>query len=282
MPWGDYGNTLLSGFAYPDEDDAEIICIERTGPFVPPVYHHFQMLLVSEKTKEKLEHADLKGIDFIKTTLKKIVNIDWQNWDFEADEPRTYPAGGEPENYIFNRKHNAEIADQMEPIWGLKLDEGTLIGRKQRNVSGRDQLFIIENSWTGNDIFLGTGAGHIYFTEKAKNWFEENLADYANFKAFNSKIATQAEIDFLLEYLKPAPVKIDPYAHLTTKDWKTYQKLIAQAITLAEKSKSDKTEKSKATSIKKALECLQNAERIKPLGKKEQALHKQLAEAKLF
>lgn len=276
MPWGDYGNTLLSGFAYPDENYPEVVWIERTGPFVPPVYHHFQMLLVSEKTKEKLEHADLKGINFIKTTFKKIVNIDWQNWDLAADEPRIYPAGGEPENYILTRKHNPEIADKMEPVWCMKLDKETLIGRKQRNVSGRNELFIMENFWTGNDIFLGKGAGHIYFTEKAKLWFEENLEDYANFISFNSKIATQEEVDFLLEYLKPPPIKIDPYAHLTAKDWKTYQKLISQAITFSEKSKSDKTEKSKVTSIKKATECLKNAKSIKPLGKKEQILYDQL------
>lgn len=160
----------------------------------------------------------------------------------------------------------------MEAIWCLKLDKETLIGRKQKNVSGRDELFIIENSWTGNDIFISKSAGHIYLTEKAKKWFEENLPEFVNFREFNSKIATQQEIDFASDYIKPKQAKVDPFAHLTEKDWKNYQKFIGQANKLVVKSKSDKTEKSKLTSINKAIDCLKSAEQIRTLGKKEQDL----------
>ncbi len=278
MPWGDYGNTLFTGFAYPDENNDEIICIERAGPFVPAIYKKWDMILVSESTRQKLEKSDLKGIQFINTTFKKIVDIDWQNWDLEADKPKIYPAGGEPENYISTRKHNAEIAEKMEAIWCLKLDKETLIGRKQKNVSGRDELFIIENSWTGNDIFISKSAGHIYLTEKAKKWFEENLPEFVNFREFNSKIATQQEIDFASDYIKPKQAKVDPFAHLTEKDWKNYQKFIGQANKLVVKSKSDKTEKSKLTSINKAIDCLKSAEQIRTLGKKEQELLNRLTE----
>ncbi|AZA98269.1 hypothetical protein EG359_01025 [Chryseobacterium joostei] len=276
MPWGDYGNTLFTGFAYPDENNDEIIYIERAGPFVPAIYKKWDMILVSESTRQKLEKSDLKGIQFINTTFKKIVDIDWQNWDLEAEKPRIYPAGGEPENYIFTRKHNAEIAKKMEAIWCLKLDKETLIGRKQRNVSGRNELFIIENAWTGNDIFISKSAGHIYLTEKAKKWFEENLPECIMFREFNSKIATQQEIDFVLDYIKPTAPKVDPFAHLTEKDWKNYQKFLEHATKFIAKSKTDKTEKSKAKSIEKAIESFKNAQAIKPLGKKEQFLFEQL------
>lgn len=272
MPWGDYGDTLLVGYAYPDDNDENIIYLERTGPFVPPVYEWARILLVSDTIKQKIEKSDLKGIEFIKTIFKKIVNIDWTTWDFEADEPKFYPAGGEPENYIFTRKHNPALADMMEAIWALKLNEETLIGRNQKDVSERDELFIIENSWTGNDIFCGQGARHIYFSENAKIWFEENLQEYANFKNFNSKIATQEEINFLKEYIKPKPQKIDPFTHLTVLDWKNYQTFLGHARKFIVKSQTDKTEKSKTTSIKKAIESFRNAEQIRPLGKKEQDL----------
>lgn len=273
MPWGDYGDVLLTGWAYPDESDRHKICIERTGPFVPPVYEWAKMLLVSETTKQQLEQSGLKGIGFIKAYFKKIVHIDWTKWDLNAENPEFYPVGQEPENYIEKKKHDPRIAEKMEPVWCLLLNEETLIGRQQRNVSHINELFIIENSWTGNDIFTGKGAGYIYFTEKAKKWFEENLGDYANFTAFQSKTATQDEIDFALEYIKPLPVKVDPFAHLTPKDWKAYQKHIDEAKKFIEKAKTAKTEKSKATNIHKALNSFKKAGQIRPLGKKEQLLY---------
>lgn len=276
MPWGDYGNTLLVGYAYPDENDETKILIERTGPFVPSVYTWATILLISNTFKQKLEQSGLKGFQYQKTVLHKIINLDWTKWDLNADQPEQYPRGGEPENYIFGRKHSPQTAEKMEPIWCLKTDNDTLIGRKQRNVSDRNELFIIENSWKGNDIFTGKGAGHLYFSEKAKLWFENNAGDYANFKPFNSKIATQEEIDFVLDYIKPKPQKINPFAHLTVKDWKSYQKFIEKSYTLIAKSKTDKTEKSKIASIAKAIESLKNAEQIRPLGKKEQEILNQL------
>lgn len=51
MPWGDYGNTLFTGFAYPDENNGEIICIERAGPFFSAIYKKWDMILVSESTR---------------------------------------------------------------------------------------------------------------------------------------------------------------------------------------------------------------------------------------
>lgn len=276
MPWGDYGDTLLVGYAYPDEKDETKILIERTGPFVPPVYTWARMILISDTLKQKLEQSDLKGFEYQKTIFHKVVNLDWTKWDLSANDPKIYPSGGEPENYIFGRKHSIETAEKMEKIWCLKIDNKTLTGRKERNVSGKQDLFIIENSWTGNDIFNSEGSGYVFFSEKAKLWFENNADGFANFEPFNSKIATQEEIDFAIDYIKPRLKKNDPFAHLTPKDWKAYQKFIEQANKLIAKSKTDKTEKSKLTSVTKAIESLKNAEQIRPLGKKEQQLLNQL------
>ncbi|QSW91431.1 hypothetical protein J0383_11655 [Flavobacterium endoglycinae] len=272
MPWGDYGDTLLVGYAYPDEKDESKILIERTGPFVPPVYTWAKMILISDTFKQKLEKSDLKGFEYQETVFHKIVNLDWTKWDLDTEDPKIYPNGGEPENYILSRKHSPETAEKMEKIWCLKLNNKTLTGRKERNISSRQDLFIIENSWTGSDIFNSEGAGYAFFSEKAKLWFENNADDFANFEPFNSKVATQEEIDFAKDYIKPRPQKNDPFAHLTPKDWKTYQKFIEQANKLIAKSNTDKTEKSKLTSITKAIESLKNAEQIRPLGKKEQGL----------
>lgn len=277
MPWGDYGNTLLVGYAFHNDDQTQIL-VERTGPFVPPVYNWGRMLLISDSLKQVLETTDLKGFIFQKTVFKKIVNIDWTNWDLNAADPKSYPAGGEPENYILGRKHHPETADLMEAIWCLELDDQTLTGR-QKDTSGKTNLFLIENSWTGNDIFITKGAGYVYFSEKAKTWFEANGNGFANFEPFQSKVATPEEIEIANEYIKPIPQKVDPFAHLTPKDWKTYQKLIAQANKFIVKSKSDQTEKAKLLSLKKAIESFKSAQQIRPLGKKEQQQLDQLSAA---
>ncbi len=276
MPWGDYGDTLLVGYAFPDEKDETKMLVERTGPFVPPVYFWARTLLISNTLKQKLEQSELKGFEYQKTIFHKIVDLDWTEWDLGAEDPKIYPSGGEPENYISKRKHSPEIAEKMEAIWCLKLDSQTLTGRKERNVSDKQDLFIIENSWTENDIFISEGSGYIFFSEKAKLWFDTNADGFANFEPFNSKIATQEEMDFAIDYIKPKPHKVDPFAHLTPKDWKLYQKFVEQANKFVAKSKTDKTEKSKLTSINKAIENLKNAEKIRPLGKKEQQLLAQL------
>jgi hypothetical protein len=269
MPWGDYGNILYTGFAYEDSNDPSLVYIERVGPYVPPVYSCSQYLLVSEKFAKRLEQSDLKGFTLRETRYKKVVKIDWEKWDFD-EEPEKYPRGGEPENYILAGRHNPKLMEVMEKILCFQLDSETLTGRKSRVVSGRDELFIIENSWTGNDIFLTKGAGYIFFSEKAKQWFEEHADGYVQFERFNSKVATADEINFAIEYITPPKRKADPYAHLSIKDWKNYQKYVSKADLLIIKVRSNCTEKEKKANIEKAIEFYRKAEQIRPLGKKEQ------------
>ena len=267
MPWGDYGDILYRGYVYKDEND--VPCLKRAGTFVPPIYESANILIVTDEIKQKLENSGLKGFTFAKAVIKKVVDIDWMSWDFEADEPAFYPYGGEPANYIEGRKHKAELIDKMPIVWGLTIDNKTLVGRKQRNIESRDELFIIENSWSESDIFTSEGCLYIFFSATAKTWLEENLKEYAVFKTFNSKIGTAEEVDFALDYIKPVETKSNPYAHLTAKDWKDFQRLLRQAEQYLEKQCHAKTEKSKEHNRVKAIESFKKAESIRPLSKKE-------------
>lgn len=270
MPWGDYGDILLTGYAYMDEG---ILYVERAGNFVPLVYSCFSLLLITDKMKQLLESSGLTGFSFTKAVIKKAVNIDWLSWDLTAMEPKVYPRGGEPENYIECYKHNSELAESMPDIWGMILnDDETLVGRMRENVGSLDELYLIENSWTGYDIFLSKGAGYIFFTEKAKQWFEKHSDGYAIFEEFNSRVGTEDEVAKAIEYITPKVRKPDPYAHLTTQDWKDFQKFQRQAYQFMEKQKSSKTEKSKVLNRQKAIDAFKQAEHIRPLPKKEKQI----------
>jgi len=44
--------------------------------------------------------------------IVKAFAIDWQTWDPNADEPQQYPSCGEPEDYIFGRRHNVAVGNR--------------------------------------------------------------------------------------------------------------------------------------------------------------------------
>ena len=84
----------------------------------------------------------------------------------------------------------------------------------------------------------------------------------------NSKIGTEEEIAFALDYIKPHEPKANPYAHLEIKDWQDFEKFQRHAMAFIEKMQKAKTEKSKVHNRMKAIEAFQSAENIRPLPKK--------------
>lgn len=273
MPWGDYGDTLLTGFAYMEEGTLQI---ERVGSFVPPVYSCFNNLLVTDSFKRLLEDSELSGFSFIEANPKKVVNLNWTSWDLSAEEPRIYPSGGEPENYIYTRKHDSRLVEKMPRVWGLTLDDGTLVGRDE---SDRETgLYIIEDTWTGNDIFISKSTGYIYFTEKATEWFTKDSEGYACFRKAASRTASTEEIAAAIDYIKPKHREPKPFEDLTIEDWKRYQRHLQRAHQYMDKSAKAKTEKSRMFNGVKALMEFEQAEAIRRLSKKEMRVRDALAE----
>ncbi|MDD9923798.1 MAG: hypothetical protein OXQ92_16190 [Boseongicola sp.] len=118
-PWGDYGDMLLNGMmnGHTYFDGTQEYSVERAGPFVPPVMFPHGEFLVTSEAKAQIEKAGFTGLTFAPVTYNKVVSIDWRSWDRSADEPETYPANGEPENYIERRKHNPELEASMPAIF---------------------------------------------------------------------------------------------------------------------------------------------------------------------
>lgn len=122
MPWGDYGNILFRGLLnVMDKNfhDLEIPEVERTGPFVPDIYiANTRDLVITDHLKKIVEKANLSGIKRYKEIKKKkIVNIDWQQWDLAHSDPKHYPKSGEPEDYILKGKHDETLIDDIPKLW---------------------------------------------------------------------------------------------------------------------------------------------------------------------
>jgi hypothetical protein len=128
MPWGDYGDALCYGYLNEMDEKflnvIEIPELERTGPYIPPLYVANDVnILAIESVKNILQNSNMKGIKkCVKVIKKQIVEIKWQEW-LGDDEPNFYPESGEPEDYIWGRKHNEELAKSMPEVFYFEIEK---------------------------------------------------------------------------------------------------------------------------------------------------------------
>jgi hypothetical protein len=125
-PWGDYGTMLAHGMSsWPKVDSSgnPFIELERTGPFIPPVSVTLSHVIVTQQAREHIERSGLTGVGFGRAIPVHVSKVDWIDWDLTASEPKRYPAGGEPENYILRRKHSDEAAAVLGQLWFLQVPE---------------------------------------------------------------------------------------------------------------------------------------------------------------
>ena len=113
MPWGDYGAMLFSGLLKVlDEhyDDLETPEIERAGPYFPDIYMaNTSNIIVTDRVKTLLESSDISGITgYRRAIVKKMVDIDWQSWDLDSEDPLFYPKGNSPINYTGVTHNNSQ------------------------------------------------------------------------------------------------------------------------------------------------------------------------------
>jgi hypothetical protein len=117
--WGDYGRVLVSG--YYDLDDRGRLLLHRAGPFLPPISFPWGKIgtrvVVSDDFRRALLAAGFTDLEFREAAKNRIVALDWHTWDRAADGPPQYPEGGEPEEYIWSKRHSRAAADRMPPAW---------------------------------------------------------------------------------------------------------------------------------------------------------------------
>jgi hypothetical protein len=106
-----------------------------------------------------------------------ISQVDWTSWNFVKDEPEFYPDDGEPENYILSLPHSQEIADKMETVWEVIIDENGNIDRS--HVQPGDKEI---------DIMRPKNSLWLIVTKKAKDWIEINCTSWFRIFGFRRDV----------------------------------------------------------------------------------------------
>jgi hypothetical protein len=186
--WGDYGDILQHGMTAHLERTGGLLSLERTGPYMPPItFPGIGDIVLTTSGRRLLEASGLSGFTFRPVHKTRIVDLAWNQWDLTKDEPPQYPASGEPEDYILERPANARIAREMGDIWELVIPVTAKIGRPRENVQTFHELYVLRDSWNGDDIFCGDGYRNPIFTQRAKDWVERNFGAYAQFEEFAAR-----------------------------------------------------------------------------------------------
>ena len=186
MPWGDYGDTLFSGFL--DEidhnyNDLDIPKLERVGPYMPELYTTTgRNLVLVDYVKDLIERNNIKGVTGYRSVeKKKIVNIDWKYWDKDSKLPLVYPKSGEPADYIFKGKHDVDLANNMPNVWAIDLQtkyEMVKLSDKIDSINYTDIAFKEEPEL---DLFIPLNMGFVIASEFFKNLIEVNNIETVRF-----------------------------------------------------------------------------------------------------
>lgn len=185
MPWGDYGNILLTGII--EEDENDMLLLSRTGPYIPPiVVIPENSVIVTDEFKHKLEASDLLGISFSDVRLIKMVLIDWKNWDAESDEPPHYPDSREPEDYIYENSNDDTLLNQGASFWKLEISKSVEIELREGK-EWWDSIPIVQSeSWPNANFAISEKMFHTFIDEQAKIWLEQHCDGTLDFEPVES------------------------------------------------------------------------------------------------
>src|ERR1700743_1057940 len=101
--WGDYREILQHGMtAHSPRIDGRL-ALERTGPYIPPITLPGFSVVITDAARTLMVSSGLTGFTFLPVEKKLIVELHWEIWDLNDDEPAEYPASGEPEGYILGK-----------------------------------------------------------------------------------------------------------------------------------------------------------------------------------
>ena len=276
MPWGYYGEVLYAGLNGINKETGDY-SVSRTAPFVPKIYRDtYQslyagrcepLLFVTETFKQKFGNANFKGISFRQAVKDRIVSLEWEKWDLNADEPALYPSGDmDAEEYIVRRKHNEKLAAEMENIWTVILPQKGFVTRETMI----EKSVLIEQSIGDYEIFSAEYVSHeIFVSEKAVLWFKENIDDELYFEKFPVTQISQKEFDKIQNDYNQSLIRQERESKMTRKDWQLWHRLLSEAKKILANLETAKREETKIKWEQKALENIRIINEMYPLNERE-------------
>jgi hypothetical protein len=167
-PWGDYGDILQHGMA--SLNDGRLV-LQRTGPFVPPISFPTPGVVVTDSLKRALEPCAFTGFQFREVIKERIVRLEWHRWSKATDAPQVYPASGEPEDYLIDQQHDADLAESLGPLWQLTIPETPGL-----QIEG--SALVDLTKYHGQDLVQGNLWGYRYVSRRLRSWLESNAGEW--------------------------------------------------------------------------------------------------------
>jgi hypothetical protein len=142
--WGGYGDILQHGMTTHRPRLGGKLALERTGPYIPPITLPDDIVLTSE-ARDLLEVSGLSGFSFLAVEKALIVELHWESWNLNADEPAEYPESEEPEDYILGRPHSRTAATGLGELWEIVVPTTARILRRKDAASSYTDIKSILN-----------------------------------------------------------------------------------------------------------------------------------------
>jgi hypothetical protein len=183
--WGDYGHILQHGMTAHLPELGGRLSLERTGPYIPPItLPGIGDIVLTSAARGLLEGSGLSGFSLAPVEKTLIVELHWDAWNLDADEPPEFPDSGEPEGYVLGKSHSPTAAGALGNLWEVAIPNTATIVRLQSTVTSYKELKLDLNSWNGADLFRSEGYGGALFSQRARDWFAEHWGMYVRFEDF--------------------------------------------------------------------------------------------------
>jgi hypothetical protein len=180
--WGDYGKILIHGMSahLPRKDN--LIQLERSGPFIPPItLPGLGDVVVTTDFKSELQSSGIVQVKFAPVINARVVELRWEDWDRSNPTPREIPPGGGPEDYILQREHSSAAAERLGALWEVILPEDARV-EAARVGRGVWEYRLDPSAWRGSSFFRATGKGHLIAVEEVKCWLEDRAGEWLEFQ----------------------------------------------------------------------------------------------------
>jgi hypothetical protein len=144
--------------------------------------------VVSDDLRRDLDESNFPGLRLNTVTYKRVVRLEWEEWDLHADEPKVYPPVGEPEGYVTDLPHDRRTAAAMAPAWELVPPVVPLRVERREDADGcfLDEYEADRHQGDPLPLFLSREThGWFVVTDVGRAWFETHAGEWVWFSPVN-------------------------------------------------------------------------------------------------